>query len=138
MRQPAASAAIFNASGEILLVRLSYDQGQWTLPGGGIESGESPSDAAIREVREETGLDVEISDLYGVYWRRDTELILFAFRCRVTGGSLRPDGDEILEVRYFPTDALPRPITNVTLLRVADATADKPVGVKTLERLEYL
>ncbi|MGQ0568151.1 MAG: NUDIX hydrolase [Armatimonadota bacterium] len=138
MRQPAASAAIFNASGEILLVRLSYDHGQWTLPGGGIEPGESPSDAAIREVREETGLDVEISDLYGVYWRRDNDLTLFAFRCRVTGGSLRPDGVEILEVRYFPADALPRPITNVTLLRVADATADEPVGVKTLERLEYL
>ncbi len=138
MRQPAAFAAIFNPAGEILLVRLSYDQGQWSMPGGGIDPGESPTEAVIREVREETGLEAEVEALYGVYWRRDIDGLLFAFRCRVIVGALHPDGAEILEARYFPTDALPRPITNGTLIRIADARASGPVTVKTLERLEYL
>ncbi len=138
MRQPAAFAAIFNPAGEILLVHLSYDQHQWSMPGGGIDPGESPTEAVIREVREETGLEAEVEALYGVYWRRDIDGLLFAFRCRVTGGTLQPDGGEIVEARYFPTDALPRPITSGTLLRIADARAGAPLTVKTLERLEYL
>ncbi len=104
----------------------------------GIDPGESPTEAVIREVREETGLEAEVEALYGVYWRRDIDGLLFAFRCRVTGGTLQPDGGEIVEARYFPTDALPRPITNGTLLRIADARAGAPLTVKTLERLEYL
>ncbi|MGQ0548433.1 MAG: NUDIX domain-containing protein [Armatimonadota bacterium] len=136
-RPLAASAAIFNEVGDVLLVRLSYDQRQWTTPGGGIDPGESPAEAAVREAREETGLDVEIEALYGVYWRRDNEQIVFAFRCRVVGGALAPDGKEILEARYFPPDALPRPMTNGALLRVTDALTDGPVMVKTIDRLEY-
>jgi len=138
MRQPAAFAAIFNPAGEILLVHLSYDQHQWSMPGGGIDPGESPTEAVIREVREETGLEAEIEALFGVYWRRDIDGLLFAFRCRVIGGRLQPDGGEIVEARYFPTDALPRPITNGTVMRIADARADGPVTVKVLERLEYV
>lgn len=134
----ASTAAIFDLAGEVLLVRLSYDQGQWALPGGSIDPGESPADAAVREVREETGLDVEVQDLYGVYWLRERDGFMFAFRCRVVGGTLEPDGREILEARYFPTGALPRPITNGTLMRVADALALRPVGLRTVDRLEYL
>ena len=141
-RPLAAVAAIFNPkgddpAGEVLLARLSYDQRQWAMPGGGIDPGESPADAVVREVREETGLDVEIEALYGVYWRRDNDGISFAFRCRVVGGTLAPDGGEILELRYFPTDALPRPITNGTVMRIADARWNGPVLVRTLDRLEY-
>jgi len=138
VREPAAFAAIFNPAGEILLVHLSYDQHQWSMPGGGIDPGESPAEAVIREVREETGLEAEVEALYGVYWRRDIDGLLFAFRCRVTGGVLAPDGREIVEAGYFPVDVLPRPITNGTLMRITDARANGPVTVKVLERLEYL
>jgi ADP-ribose pyrophosphatase YjhB (NUDIX family) len=134
----ASTAAIFNPAGEVLLVRLSYDQGQWTLPGGAIKPGESPADAALREAREETGLEVEVGDLYGVYWLRERDGFMFAFRCRVVGGTLRPDGREILEARYFPANALPRPITNGTLVRVADAAAGLPVGLRVVDTMEYL
>ena len=137
-RPLASFAAIFNAAGEVLLVRLSYDQGQWTLPGGNIDPGESPADAAIREVREETGLEAVVEDLYAVYWRSDIDGIHFGFRCRVTGGVPTPDGREILETRYFPLDALPRPISNGTIARVNDARGQGPVVVKVFERLEYL
>ncbi|MGH2374210.1 MAG: NUDIX domain-containing protein [bacterium] len=137
-RRLAATAVIFNDAGEVLLVSLSYDQHQWTTPGGAVDPGESPADAAVREAREETGLEVEIEALYGVYWRRDNEQIVFAFRCQVVGGALAPDGKEIVEARYFPSDALPRPMTNGTVLRIADALANGPVMVKTIDRLEYL
>lgn len=137
-RPLASFAAIFNTAGEVLLVRLSYDQGQWALPGGNIDPGESPADAVVREVREETGLEAAVEDLYAVYWRRDIDGTQFGFRCRVTGGVLTPDGREILEARYFPLDALPRPISNGTIARVNDARGQGPVVVKVVEGIEYL
>ena len=57
---------ITDSEGWILLERRS-DNGMWSLPGGGIEAGESITEAAIREVKEETGLDVRITGLVGVY-----------------------------------------------------------------------
>jgi ADP-ribose pyrophosphatase YjhB (NUDIX family) len=137
-RPLAAFGAIFNTAGEVLLVRLSYDQGQWTMPGGNIDPGESPAEAVVREVREETGLQVTVEDLYAVYWRRDIDGIQFGFRCLVAGGALAPDGREILEVRYFSPEALPRPITTGTIARVHDARRREPVAVKIFEGMEYL
>jgi ADP-ribose pyrophosphatase YjhB (NUDIX family) len=137
-RPLASFGAIFNATGEILLVRLSYDQGQWTMPGGNIDPGESPAEAVVREVREETGLQVTVEDVYAVYWRRDIDGIQFGFRCHVTGGVLAPDGREILEARYFSPEALPRPITTGTIARIHDARRREPVGVKIFEGMEYL
>jgi 8-oxo-dGTP pyrophosphatase MutT (NUDIX family) len=60
------SAAIFNEEGKVLLTRR-LDNGQWCLPSGGMEPGESPSETAVREVFEETGLHVRVTRLVGVY-----------------------------------------------------------------------
>lgn len=60
------SAAIFDEQGRILLTKRK-DNGQWCLPGGGMDSGESAAEACIREVWEETGLQVEVKRLVGVY-----------------------------------------------------------------------
>ncbi|MFG2120753.1 NUDIX domain-containing protein [Streptomyces sp. NPDC048710] len=63
---PAASAVVVDDSGRILLQRRS-DNGMWALPGGAMNIGESLPDCAVRETREETGLDVEIVGIVGTY-----------------------------------------------------------------------
>jgi ADP-ribose pyrophosphatase YjhB (NUDIX family) len=69
------SAAIFDEQGRILLTRRA-DNGQWCLPGGGMEPGESAAEACEREVLEETGLGVRVKRLVGVYSRAD-QLIVY-------------------------------------------------------------
>ena len=63
---PAASAVVTNDQGEILLIKRS-DNGNWTIPGGAMEYGESLTQTAIRECREETGYDIEVTGLVGIY-----------------------------------------------------------------------
>lgn len=63
---PAVTAVVANGAGEVLLQRRA-DNGLWALPGGAVEPGESVGQALVREVREETGLDVEPVGIVGVY-----------------------------------------------------------------------
>ena len=63
---PAVSAIVPDAQGGLLLIRRT-DNGYWSIPGGGVEPGESVSEAAAREVREETGIDCEVVGLVGIY-----------------------------------------------------------------------
>ncbi len=63
---PSVNVVVTNENGEILLIRRS-DNDNWALPGGGIEIGESLTQAAIREVKEETGIDCRITGLVGIY-----------------------------------------------------------------------
>jgi 8-oxo-dGTP pyrophosphatase MutT (NUDIX family) len=64
--KPAAAVALFDGDGRILLLRRQ-DNDQWTMPGGTMDFGESLVECAVREVREETGFDIEISGLIGTY-----------------------------------------------------------------------
>ena len=63
---PSVNVVVTNAEGKILLIRRT-DNGNWALPGGGVDIGESLPQAAIRETREETGVDCEITGLSGIY-----------------------------------------------------------------------
>jgi 8-oxo-dGTP diphosphatase len=82
-------------------------KGWWSLPGGALEAGETLKDAVRREVREETGLEVEPEDVYEVFERitRDSEgrveyhFVLVDYVCRVAGGSLQP-GDDVDAVEW--------------------------------------
>ena len=63
---PSVNVVVANDAGEILLIRRS-DNDNWALPGGAIDLGESAAQAAVRETREETGIDCEITGLVGIY-----------------------------------------------------------------------
>src|SRR3954452_1557900 len=96
--------------GQVLL-QLRADFQVWNLPGGFVESGESLADAAVREVREETGLAVRLTRLVGVYSRPHWRLggnHQTVFAAEVTGGSLQDfEPAETLEARFFDLNALP-------------------------------
>ena len=114
---PSAAVAVHDPE-KGLLVCKHADKDIWVTPGGLIEPGEHPADAAVRETWEETGLIVEITGILGVYG--GPELIVdypngdqaayvgTIFRARVFGGTMRPDGAEILDVRYFRREELIR------------------------------
>lgn len=91
-----SGAAIFDADGRVLLVRHTYGRLNWEVPGGFSEPGESPIETAVREVREETGLEVVARCLTGYYYEPAEDLIHFMFRCEPTNGAEpAPDGVEI-------------------------------------------
>jgi ADP-ribose pyrophosphatase YjhB (NUDIX family) len=83
------AATIPEQDGHILLTRRSIDpaRGRWTFPGGFVDFGESATEAAVRETREETGLTVDVGGLVGVYSYADSPVII-VYRALVTGGTL--------------------------------------------------
>lgn len=113
---PAVSVVVANDAGEILLIRRS-DNGNWALPGGAIDLGESLSQAAIRETREETGIDCEITGLTGVY-TDPGHVILYEsnvevrqeFSIVLTARPIRGDptpSEESTDVRWVPPAEIP-------------------------------
>src|SRR5712691_6978932 len=106
----AASALIFD--GERVLLAHRRDIDWWNLPGGGMEVGETVDETLHREVYEETGLEVEIEQLVGVYSKPQKQEVVLTFRCHVTGG-VPSATEETRECRYFtpqnlPTNTLPK------------------------------
>ena len=109
-----AGGCIFNDKGDVLLQKRA-DSNKWGFPGGAIELGETPQMAAVREVKEETGLDVEAGKLIGIYTDLDMEYpngdkaqsIMMAFELKVISGELSCDKEETLELKYFPVDDAP-------------------------------
>ena len=110
-----------------ILLTKREDFEVWCLPGGGVEDGESVAEAAIREAKEETGVDVELTSLVGVYsrlggMRNDVHAVLF--RARPIGGELRLQPGETIEVAFFPFEDLPKELLFGHQQRIADAIAN--------------
>jgi 8-oxo-dGTP pyrophosphatase MutT (NUDIX family) len=123
----AASAVVEDEGGRILLQRRT-DNGLWSLPGGGMEMGDSLPGAAVREVQEETGLEVEITGLVGTY-TDPRHVIAYSdgevrrqfnvcFTARVVGGQLAIP-DESTELRFVaPEELSALPVHHTQLLRI--------------------
>jgi len=126
--------AVIVQNHSVLLIRRAQPPlcGEWSLPGGVLECGETLREAVVREAREETGLVVETDEMLGVYERliRGDEgrvryhYVLIDFLCHPVGGSLNA-GSDAADVRWFTHDELPA-------LNLADDTND--VVLKGLAR----
>ena len=106
-----AFAIIFDDAGKVLVSRR-VDSGWFNLPGGGVEPDESMPEGLMREVREETGLEVEVGRLVGVYSKPQKHELVLTFRARVIGGTMAPSdeadfhtwvaADELDSVKLLP------------------------------------
>lgn len=111
---PSVTAVALNEAGEVLLIHKT-DNDLWALPGGGVDVGESVADAAVRETKEETGFDVEVTGLIGLYTNPahvmaydDGEVrqqFSICFTAKITGGELRTSS-ESKEVTFVRPDRL--------------------------------
>jgi 8-oxo-dGTP pyrophosphatase MutT (NUDIX family) len=118
------ACGVVETSGRILLVRHTYGRLNWELPGGMSEPGESFQETALRELREETGIDAAIQQLAGLYYERADDLHHLVFRCRITNTTApMPSSPEISDCGFFSPDQLPRPISDFTIRRIDDAIA---------------
>ena len=127
---PSVVAFVQNDQGHVLMIQRT-DNGRWALPGGGHDVGESISDTVIRETREETGIDVEVVDLSGIYTDPGHVMVYddgearqqfsMCFRARPVGGELRTS-DETKEVRWVdPADLSALDIHPTMRLRIEHA-----------------
>ncbi|SEL44890.1 ADP-ribose pyrophosphatase YjhB, NUDIX family [Ruminococcus sp. YRD2003] len=112
-----ATVLVFNEKGELLL-NLRSDTGDWGIPGGGKELGETLEECAVRELKEETDLDADALELVAVlsgdayhysYPNGDeVDTIIALYRVRNYSGRLNINDGESTELRFFPLDCLPK------------------------------
>ncbi|HEY1565313.1 MAG TPA: NUDIX hydrolase [Gaiellaceae bacterium] len=122
----AAGAFVLDDAGRVLLIKENYDRRRWGFPGGAVERGETPEQAVVREVREETGVEVRIESRVGVYVLADSAVSLHVYRCEIVCGTPEvPSSGEISAVRWCPADALPWPQTNALHYALPDAIAGR-------------
>ena len=103
-----AATAVVERAGLVLMLRRAVQTGYglWSLPGGYVDRGEVVEEAAAREVREETGLQVQIMGLVGLFSEEGHPVVVAAYAAVETGGKLEA-GPEALELGFYPLNGLP-------------------------------
>ena len=130
------AAAIVDESGQLLAVRRR-DNGHWEPPGGILELDETIQAGLIREVREETGLEVEPQALSGVYKNMRRGIVALVFRCRIVGGEPRPTR-EALEVSWLNPDEVRNLMDEAYATRLLDALRPGPAAIRAHDGLSLL
>jgi len=119
----AVNIAVIHENKILLTKREDFET--WILPSGGVEDGESISQAAIRETKEETGLDVELTRLVGIYSRLGNMSPVHAvlFVAKPVRGEIKCQEGETIEVEWFAFDQIPSPLSAGHKKRIEDAIA---------------
>ena len=120
-----AVAAILIKNKKVLLVKRKYEPRafDWCLPAGFLEFGESPEAGLIREIKEETNLDIQVENVFNVYNAMDdprSHVVLVVYWGKIIHGNLKP-GDDAIEADFFPLDSLPANIAFSCHLQTLEA-----------------
>src|SRR5918999_3721380 len=130
------AAAIADESGQLLAVRRR-DNGHWEPPGGILELHETIQAGLVREVREETGLEVEPQALSGVYKNMRRGIVALVFRCRIIGGEPRPTR-EAERVSWLSPDEISSLMAEAYATRLLDALQPGPAAIRAHDGLSLL
>ncbi|MDI2126938.1 NUDIX hydrolase [Yinghuangia seranimata] len=117
------AGVVVDDAGRCLLTRRR-DNGNWEAPGGVLEVNETITDGLRRELREETGLEVEPVSLTGVYKNMRIGVVALVFRCRAVGGVLTPNS-EVTEFRWAHRGELGDLMAEAYRVRVTDALEEE-------------
>ncbi|MFJ9941573.1 NUDIX hydrolase [Streptomyces erythrochromogenes] len=113
------AGAVLREDGRLLAIRRA-DNGTWELPGGVLELTESPEAGVRREVLEETGIEVQVQELTGVYKNTTRGIVALVFRCTPSGGSERTS-EESTAVAWLTPDEVAAQMSEVYAIRLLDA-----------------
>lgn len=127
-------ASIFDAEGRILCVRQRSGQRRWNLPGGRMEAGETPIEALVREVREETGYVVTVGELIGVYSIPYRNSLALCFHATAASRGPWRANTEIVEIGFFGREELPTPMRDHIRARIEDAFDGRRSVVRVIGR----
>ena len=130
------AAAIVDMGGQLLAVRRR-DNGRWEPPGGILELHETIQAGLVREVREETGLEVEPQVLSGVYKNMHRGIVALVFRCRIIGGEPRPT-QEAEQVSWLSPEEVRNLMDEAYATRLLDALRPGPAAIRAHDGLSLL
>jgi ADP-ribose pyrophosphatase YjhB (NUDIX family) len=130
------AAAIVDERGHLLAVRRR-DNGHWEPPGGILELDETIQAGLVREVREETGLEVELEALSGVYKNMRRGIVALVFRCRIIGGELHPT-QEAEQVSWLSPEDVRNLMDEAYATRLLDALRPGPAAIRAHDGLSLL
>ncbi len=102
----AVAAMIFDERGRILLFKHTYRKFEWGIPAGGLEYGEQPERAIVREFLEETGMQIKVEKLLLAESSKEDHNISLIFLCKIVSGTFT-ESSEISEMKYFDVNDLP-------------------------------
>lgn len=123
--------------GRALLIQR-HDNHRWEPPGGVLELGETIRDGVRREVREETGLDVEPISLTGIYKNMPRGIIALVFRCKITGGDLVTN-EEVTAFRWATETDIAELTDEAYAIRITDAIHDdRPPAIRQHDGVHLL
>lgn len=132
VRNAPCAAAVIVRDGRVLLARRAREPfaGWWEVPGGFVERGEHPTEAAVREVREELGIDITLTGLVGTYLEpsaRGETLLITAYEAATDATTPVPDPDEVVEWAWLAPDQFPTEMAGRHRLRLDDWLAGRTV-----------